>query len=148
MITYSNVQVKYSALEPKVMAPFVSRPGETPRRVQIERKKRLYAQKNVDKLLSEKGYPPCIPKSPTTAIEAGSNGAEIPDIDMYATERILPLEIFDNTTFDHRQSTEWLPLESESHLKAAPGTAADWRSDGSCVWKKCVVLECFPETNE
>ena len=147
-----GIRNTYSALEPKVMAPFVSRPGETPRRVQIERKKRLYAQKNVENLLHEKGYPPNVPKSTVTAnleSEAGGGGVDVNDTDLYATERILPLEIFDNTTFDQRRCDEWLPqIDEETLLRAAPGTAADWRSDGSCLWKKCMILESYPETNE
>ena len=74
-----GIRNTYSALEPKVMAPFISRPGETPRRVQIERKKRLYAQKNVENLLHEKGYPPNVPKSTVTTnleSEAGGGGVE------------------------------------------------------------------------
>ena len=147
-----GIRDTYSALEPKVMAPFISRPGETPRRVQIERKKRLYAQKNVENLLHEKGYPPNVPKSTVTTnleSEAGGGGVDVNDTDLYATERILPLEIFDNTTFDQRRCDEWLPqIDEEARLRAAPGTAADWRSDGSCLWKKCMVLESYPETNE
>ncbi|RKO93938.1 dynein heavy chain, N-terminal region 2-domain-containing protein, partial [Blyttiomyces helicus] len=40
------------ALEPKVMLPFESRPGQTPRKIEIERRKRLFSHQSVDHLVS------------------------------------------------------------------------------------------------
>lgn len=37
-----------SRLEPKVIVPFEQRPGKPPRRIEIERKKRLYASQNIE----------------------------------------------------------------------------------------------------
>lgn len=39
----------------QVQAPYETRPGEIPRRIQIERKRRLYAQHKIETVLSERG---------------------------------------------------------------------------------------------
>nr|KAJ3421411.1 Dynein heavy chain 1, axonemal [Polyrhizophydium stewartii] len=47
-----KVQINYrKALEPKVMLPYVSRPGQTPRKIEIERRKRVYSMQRVDQLI-------------------------------------------------------------------------------------------------
>ncbi|KAI8926815.1 hypothetical protein BC831DRAFT_212635 [Entophlyctis helioformis] len=47
-----RVQVNYrKALEPKVMLPFLSRPGQTPRKIEIERRKRVYSSKQIETLV-------------------------------------------------------------------------------------------------
>ena len=43
-----------SASKPKVMIPYNTKPGEVPRQVQIERKKRLFALQDISTLLDEK----------------------------------------------------------------------------------------------
>ncbi|KAJ1566068.1 Dynein heavy chain 1, axonemal [Nowakowskiella sp. JEL0078] len=40
------------ALEPKVMLPFEARPGQTPRKIEIERRKRLFSAQKIEELLS------------------------------------------------------------------------------------------------
>jgi hypothetical protein len=81
------------------MAPFRTRNGETPRRVQIERKKRAFAQLDVDALFRA-----------------------TPDADaLVAAPHALPLEAFDDTDHEVRASAEWLQveaLESDSGLRA------------------------------
>ena len=48
----TKIQIHYrKALEPKVMQPFASRPGETPRKIEIERRKRIYSSKKIDSLI-------------------------------------------------------------------------------------------------
>ena len=42
------------------MAPYVTRPGETPREVQIERKRRLYALQDMEDMLKERSVPVCL----------------------------------------------------------------------------------------
>lgn len=39
----------------QVQAPFETRPGEIPRRIQIERKRRLYSQHQIESLLLDRG---------------------------------------------------------------------------------------------
>ena len=43
------------SIEPKVIAPYETRPGQIPRKIEIERKKRLYANQKVEMLLAARG---------------------------------------------------------------------------------------------
>lgn len=51
----SSKSLHENGLEPKVMLPFVPRPGETPRRIEIERRKKLYSQQNLKRLIEAHG---------------------------------------------------------------------------------------------
>ena len=76
------------ALEPTVMAPYATRVGETPRRVQIERKKRAFAALSVDDVLRS-----------------------MPDIDaLVSVPHPLPLESFDDTEHETRATSQWQGL--------------------------------------
>lgn len=105
------------ALEPKVMAPYVTRPGDTPRRVQIERKKRLYAAQNVPAL-----------------VEAEVREAHKGSVALHSG---LELSLFDDTEFDSRTSEEWTSPDA-----VLLGITALALVDGS--WKPCKVLEHKP----
>ena len=47
--------IPLAAMEPKVMIPFKPGPGKTPRRIEIERKKRSFAAQNIGELLLRAG---------------------------------------------------------------------------------------------
>lgn len=47
--------VPFHVIFRQVQAPFETRPGEIPRRIQIERKRRLYLQHRIEDLLLERG---------------------------------------------------------------------------------------------
>jgi hypothetical protein len=51
----SSKSLREQGLEPKVMLPFIPRPGETPRRIEIERRKKLYSQQNLKQLIEAEG---------------------------------------------------------------------------------------------
>ncbi|KNE63057.1 hypothetical protein AMAG_08223 [Allomyces macrogynus ATCC 38327] len=76
-----------SALEPKVIRPYVPRPGETPRRIEIERKKRLFASQDIGAMLDDHGI------SPQDLITP------------------IPLHVFDNTDYEARHACEWLNMD-------------------------------------
>ena len=89
-----KVELDYHrALEPKVQLPFETKPGETPRKIEIERKKRLFSNQN-NKLLIE------------NEITVSFGGK-----DRSAYAQMLPLEVFDNTEFESRTIDEWLDLK-------------------------------------
>lgn len=46
---------RHHAITYQVQAPFETRPGEIPRRIQIERKRRLYLQHRIEALLLDRG---------------------------------------------------------------------------------------------
>eukprot|EP01028_Stygiella_incarcerata_P009150 TRINITY_DN426_c0_g1_i1.p1 TRINITY_DN426_c0_g1~~TRINITY_DN426_c0_g1_i1.p1 ORF type:complete len:4140 (-),score=1088.60 TRINITY_DN426_c0_g1_i1:191-12610(-) len=70
------------ALEPKVRLPFKKEPGQVPRRVEIERRRRVYQAVDIEGLF------------PTPKSQDG----------------YLPLESFDDTEFDSRTDAEWLDM--------------------------------------
>jgi len=117
----------YPALEPKVMAPFSARPGETPRKVQIERKKRLFAMQDMAELLKEQG------------VDCTADG-------MKAHSSRLPLESFDNTEYESRTHKEWVITDGEGNVKT-PARVAVTQMDGSVAWTPCVVLDFNEEEN-
>ena len=84
-----------AALEPKVMAPFDTPAGDVPRRVQIERKKRLYAAHDVAALLEAEGV--------NSLLHQPSG---------------LELSYFDDREYDSRTFDEWtLPDALEKGVK-------------------------------
>ncbi|KAI9175897.1 hypothetical protein H9P43_006261 [Blastocladiella emersonii ATCC 22665] len=76
-----------SVLEPKVVRPFQPRPGETPRRIEIERKRRLFAAQDISAVLDDLGVTP------------------------QDLETAIPLHVFDNTDFEAREVREWLNMD-------------------------------------
>ena len=74
-------------IEPKVLEPFIAIPGRTPRKVAIERKKKLFTSVSVEKLLKEEGVDY---NKPIAAW--------------------LPIEPFDNDDFDVRNPEEWIAM--------------------------------------
>eukprot|EP00959_Pyramimonas_sp_CCMP1952_P123227 2576280-Pyramimonas_sp.AAC.1 len=71
------------------MAQFETPTGETPRRVQIERKKRLFAQQDISRLLEQKGI--------NSFVNQPSG---------------LELAFFDDQEFDTRTFDEWVDKEA------------------------------------
>ena len=114
------------ALEPKVMAPFRTPPGETPRRVQIERKKRAYAQLDVDALCRA-----------------------MPDADeLVSTVHTLELAVFDDTDHETRANSEWLQPEAlDQGLRAKVALYTRTNKTAHPVWAACAVMGGDPAGN-
>lgn len=98
------------AYEPKVQVPFQVLPGQCPRKIEIERRKRQYLSLDIEQLLASEGidsnqlmprHPD--PKHPQT-IEQGHD----PLFPIY-----LPLKVFDNEEFDCRTPREWMDMGLE-----------------------------------
>ena len=83
------------AVEPKVISPFVTRPGHIPRKIEIERKKRLYAAQDIEMLLQAKGID-----------YAGALTTTLTNVQQKLP--VIPLEAFDNTSYEVRTPQEWL----------------------------------------
>ncbi|KAI8841134.1 dynein heavy chain and region D6 of dynein motor-domain-containing protein [Chytriomyces cf. hyalinus JEL632] len=116
----SSKKVKYDfgrALEPKVLLPYESRPGQTPRKIEIERRKRLYAAQSIDVLIDR-----------AIADACGVVGED-------SLSKELPLAAFDNNEYEQRAIKEWLDMSipgaaapiapAESGLNANGEAAAD-----------------------
>ncbi|KAJ3111551.1 Dynein heavy chain 1, axonemal [Phlyctochytrium bullatum] len=118
------------ALEPKVMLPYESHPGQTPRKIEIERRKRLFASQRVEALVStairntmspaDTGNdvkPPVPSKDQDGEQKAKQPTASTPRILAYAEQ--LPLSAFDNTEYEQRTLLEWLNLSSDMDVNGS-----------------------------
>ncbi|MCO5574018.1 hypothetical protein L7F22_027796 [Adiantum nelumboides] len=109
------LQFEDDILNPVVMVPYVTKVGELPRKVAIERRKRLYASQNMSALLDEEGLPVNIIK---------------------LCKANLPLHAFDNTDYETRQPSQWV-----DKVRKIPAEAAWMDCQDSCIWKDCEVLD-------
>ncbi|NXW83841.1 DYH1 protein, partial [Alopecoenas beccarii] len=111
------------SFQPKVQIAFKVPPGQLPRRIEIERRRRLYLSLDIVQLLASKGIDSnqLMPRHydldnmPTIAERAD------PIFPIY-----LPLKVFDNKEYDCQTPEEWisLGLEPGSHdRKPVPGKA-------------------------
>ncbi|KAL7746739.1 hypothetical protein RI367_007902 [Sorochytrium milnesiophthora] len=83
------------AVDPKVYTPYVVARNQTPRRIEIERKKRSYTAADISK-----------------AVDASN-------LDIEDTQHSLPLHYFDNYDYDERTPIEWLNMTANpAHLAA------------------------------
>ena len=109
------------ALEPKVLVPFQPGPGKTPRRIVIERQKRLFALQDINQLLLDMGIDSACPDPPNT----------------------IPLELFDNTEYESRPIDEWIALGEETDDATRFLPALFLRPPAEmgqpCVWTECQV---------
>jgi dynein heavy chain len=104
-------------LEPKVMVPYEVPPGVIPRRVEIDRRKRLFAEQDVPSMLQAESVDP--------------SGLSAFDI---AT--------FDNTDFEQRTAGEWVPRELPEGGAPAPAVVAFQDAySGDVTWKDCTVSD-------
>lgn len=113
----------WKASEPKVQLPYYTSPGECPRKIEIERRRRLYRSLDLTKLLLAEGIssadlnPKNISYNEKVLLNANTQ-------DPAPFSPYLALEIFDNEEYDCRTPSEWLHLgEEEGILKPIPGFA-------------------------
>ncbi|KAL2653917.1 hypothetical protein R1flu_022045 [Riccia fluitans] len=110
-----------SILNPKVMVPYATKPGEVPRKVQIERKKRLYETVSIEELLRKEGLRPD---------------------DMDFDNKKLPLYLFDDTSFETRFPHQWV-----DKVERVPALAGVTSFEGKSVWKSCIVTDFLEDSN-
>ncbi|XP_040889376.1 dynein heavy chain 1, axonemal [Toxotes jaculatrix] len=89
---------------PKVQIPYKTIPGQIPRKLAIERRRREYLNLDFEQLLAEKGIDSnlLMPRSPSYRDE------NVTTVDLVSP--YLPLEIFDNEEYDCRTPEDWLAL--------------------------------------
>uniref|UniRef100_H2XKT8 Dynein heavy chain 1, axonemal-like n=2 Tax=Ciona intestinalis TaxID=7719 RepID=H2XKT8_CIOIN len=103
------------AWQPKVQTPFYVPPGDPPRKIEIERGKRIYSKQRLSHLLTMEGIdsnklmPKHYPDSHKVQLNKSPDPAPFP--------AFLPLEIFDNTEYDCRTPDEWLGLGVEDGVR-------------------------------
>ena len=115
------------ALEPKVLVPFAPGAGRTPRRIVIERQKRLFALQDVGALLLDLGVDV---NEPDTLTDGGME----------------PLESFDDTEYEGRPIEEWMALADDAGSGGPRGVPARFLHEGA--WRECVVTSYDDESRE
>ena len=83
-------------IEPKLIAPLFPRSGEPPRRIVMERTKRLYAAQDIDALLRDRG------------VDYSHYGVN--QDHSTALPTFLPLEVFDDVQTDPHLPHVWIAL--------------------------------------
>ena len=99
--------------DPKVQVPYKVDSGMTPRKLEIERRKRQYSKlsKDLESLLvqhcvSTQELMPITDRTSKALLSSSTRGSDPTPV----FPSFLPLEIFDNTEFDSRTPEEWLQL--------------------------------------
>eukprot|EP01135_Chromosphaera_perkinsii_P003004 Nk52_evm26s232 gene=Nk52_evmTU26s232 len=140
------------AVEPKVLLPYKTESGTTPRKIEIERRKRAYAQIDIDDLLANEGLD-------TTMFLPGReryNQMGVNDINAQFPT-FLSLDTFDNEDHDCRTPEEWISLGTENGIKkfvpakglyVEPEVRNGKESPQNCppYWKQCKVLSYVAKT--
>jgi dynein heavy chain len=103
------------SLEPKVFVPYVTRPGHTPRRVAVERKRQFYASQDLTRILQDHGV------TSETMVQTGLDE----NVPMQDLNNILPLTLFDDETYEQYQPTEWIMLGA-GNVPAKTMFAGEW----------------------
>jgi len=95
-----------------VVAPFITRPGHVPRRIEIERKKRLFASQDLESLVKNAGIDYSLPSQSSLISISKAVG-------------LLPVEAFDDEDYEERPMHEWLGLiERDGEGVVAKGVPA------------------------
>ncbi|NWR83166.1 DYH1 protein, partial [Furnarius figulus] len=111
------------SFKPKVQIPFHRLPGQSPRKVEVERRRRLYLTLDIAELLSSKGI------DSSQLMPRHYDPDNIPAIEETKDSVFpiyLPLKVFDNDEYDCRTPEEWISLGLEpgsSDRKPVPGKA-------------------------
>ncbi|CDI85223.1 hypothetical protein EPH_0053350 [Eimeria praecox] len=108
-------------VEPKVIAAKFHAPTSAPRRVTVERRRRAYEAYDIEQLLVERGINYRDPS--------------------FEAKSWLPLEPFDDTTFDDRSPQEWMALckSPDGSFLPLPGKGLRRDGAGDCKWEACRV---------
>ena len=135
-----------AAAEPKVYSPFKTKPGQVPRRIEIERMKRAFTSTDINHILESNGVMKLlrdIELEKELDSETHSKGLNS-----------LPLHFYDNTEYETRALDEWKRLIHESNGKglAARGYFMESYERNEkfqvrITWKQCRVLD-FDEVDE
>ncbi|XP_078270493.1 dynein axonemal heavy chain 1 [Rhinoraja longicauda] len=111
------------SFQPKVQIPFQVAPGQRPRKLEIERRRRQYQSQNLKQLLKYEGInsDKLIPRHSGPEKNRAKSGKNPAHFTVY-----LPLEVFDDEEFESRTPNEWLELgyeEGSNDRKPIPGNA-------------------------
>ena len=113
-------------VEPKVLSPHKTRPGQIPREIQVERKKRAFMQVDLTHLLHEKGV--------IAQLVAFHNNTAQDSMDS------IPLSMYYNSDLDSRPIEMWTEMANQSFLKARALHTHMVKGVPHLEWKRCTVV--------
>lgn len=126
---YSRKREGVADVDPKVMEPFDPIPGRPPRKVVIDRQRKLFASLDIEELLLELGIDYRNPNE---------NPADW-----------LPLEPFDDTEYDSRMPEEWISFgeQADGTFQPIPGKGLYKDKDGAGFWRP-VLIHSYDAENQ
>ncbi|XP_052086994.1 dynein axonemal heavy chain 1-like isoform X4 [Mytilus californianus] len=103
-----------SSSEPKVQLPFYTKPGDCPRKIEVERRRRLYSTLELKNLLKDQGIQTdqLMPKQTSMPVQINMDPNDPAPFPAY-----LPLHLFDNEEHDCRLPIEWLKMGQDNGTK-------------------------------
>ncbi|KAK0056678.1 dynein heavy chain 1 axonemal-like isoform X1 [Biomphalaria pfeifferi] len=111
-----------ASFKPKVQMTFFTKPGNHPRKIEIERRRRLYENFKLETLLEERNL-----KTEHLMSKQQTDGLVLlnrDDSDPAPFPPYLSLDIFDDNDFDCRTPEEWIKLGSQNDIRyPVPGLA-------------------------
>eukprot|EP01038_Epipyxis_sp_PR26KG_P005424 gene5424-7514_t len=121
-------------VEPKVFSPYKPRHGQVPRKIEVERKKRKFANLDITTILKNCG-----------AIDYLCNTAISSRVDLMDA---MPLLLYDNSDYHARSLESWQEFVFNSGSSGIPARAMfRQETNGQLVieWKNCVVKSVDPK---
>ncbi|CAG5132289.1 unnamed protein product, partial [Candidula unifasciata] len=112
----------HNSFKPKVQLPYSTKPGQLPRKIEIERRRRLYKSLSLVKLLAERNIQTelLMPKQQSDVNVLLNRDEDDPA----PFPAYLPLHIFDDEEFDIHTPEEWISLGNMDGIRyPVPGLA-------------------------
>lgn len=138
---YSKKREGVADVDPKVLEPYIPLKDHPPRKVIIDRQKKLFASINIEELLLELGVDYSIP--PKVAEESWNTPFNVPDLSAQVACCKLPLEPFDDSEYDCRTPEEWINcgIQPDEKFEPIPGKSL-WRDEnGVGHWRKVLIYK-------
>ena len=135
-----------------MQVPFKTDPGKIPRKIEIDRKKRSFAKKDLVALLADRGVDvdDLMPPLNDFAMRKLLNADKDHGVST-AFPAFLPLDVFDDTEYDSRMPNEWLDLSPAPGKALLPAAAAKKNGGNANAvdyeWKDVAVVDLDASTN-
>lgn len=113
-------------VEPKVLLPYETRPGQIPRRIQVERQKRNFVTADINAELQKSGVIAHL----------------VSTVKMTKKESIesMPLSMFYNSDFDSRSMESWTELANQSVLMGRAMFVDEVKENVTVEWRPCNII--------
>lgn len=113
-------------VEPKVLLPYETRPGQIPRRIQVERQKRNFVNVDITEALERTGVISHL----------------VSTVNMISKDSIegMSLSMFYNSDFDSRPIDSWAELANESMLLGRAMFVEEIKGAVTVEWRSCNIV--------